>query len=103
MATEIPETPYEVYCSRCRVTAPVGTKLCLHCGGRISRQRGTQAVFLPSTLETGHGAREAGASPHTAEFPPDEEIIARPRRLSPMSVVWIVAALAVALQRACAT
>lgn len=103
MATEIPKTPYEVYCAHCRVTAPVGTKRCLHCGGRISRHRGTQAVFVPSTLETGQGALEAGASSHTAEFPPDEEVIARPRRLSPMSVVWIVAALAVAIQRACAT
>jgi hypothetical protein len=102
MATEIPETPFEVYCTRCRVTAPVGTKHCLHCGNRISRHRGTQSVIVPSALETGHGHLEAGAAPGHAELPADEEMMARPRRLSPMSVVWIVAALAVAIQRTCA-
>ena len=33
-----PQNPYEVYCYRCNVTAPVGTRRCLHCGGPLSRE-----------------------------------------------------------------
>ena len=29
------QTPYEVYCFRCRVTFPVEARRCLHCGGRL--------------------------------------------------------------------
>jgi hypothetical protein len=32
-----PQNPYEVYCYQCNVTAPVGTRRCIHCGGSISR------------------------------------------------------------------
>ena len=28
-------TPYEVYCFRCRVTFPIGSRQCLHCGGPL--------------------------------------------------------------------
>lgn len=28
-------TPYEVYCFRCRVTFPIGSRHCLHCGGPL--------------------------------------------------------------------
>jgi hypothetical protein len=29
------QTPYEVYCFRCRVTFPAEARRCLHCGGRL--------------------------------------------------------------------
>jgi hypothetical protein len=29
------QTPYEVYCFDCRVTFPVGTRRCLHCGSPL--------------------------------------------------------------------
>jgi len=32
-----PQNPYEIYCYQCNVTAPVGTRRCIHCGGLISR------------------------------------------------------------------
>ena len=43
---EGPQTPYEVYCYNCRVTAAAGTSRCVHCGGRLSgrAQRGGAAV-----------------------------------------------------------
>jgi len=43
---EGPQTPYEVYCYNCRVTAATGTSRCVHCGGRLSgrAQRGGAAV-----------------------------------------------------------
>ena len=37
MRTPGPQNPYEVYCYQCNVTAPVGTRRCIHCGGSISR------------------------------------------------------------------
>ncbi len=43
---EGPQTPYEVYCYNCRVTAAAGTSRCVHCGGRMGglAQRGGAAV-----------------------------------------------------------
>jgi hypothetical protein len=29
------QTPYEVYCFRCRVTFPAEARRCLHCGGPL--------------------------------------------------------------------
>jgi len=37
-----PQNPYEVYCYQCNVSAPVGTRRCLHCGGRLSGMREQQ-------------------------------------------------------------
>jgi PHP family Zn ribbon phosphoesterase len=37
MRTPGPQNPYEVYCYQCNVTAPAGTRRCIHCGGSISR------------------------------------------------------------------
>ena len=90
MQAEAPRTPYEIHCARCRVTFPVGTKRCLHCGGRLTRDRMPQNVVFPPALEM------------PGEFP-DEEASRRSSRISPITVLWIVAALGVAIQRACAS
>jgi hypothetical protein len=49
-----------------------------------------QPIVLPPLVET------------PGEFP-DEEASKRSSRVSPISVLWIVAALGVAIQRACAS
>ena len=36
-AEAAPTNPYEVYCTHCRVSFPVGTRVCVHCGQRIGR------------------------------------------------------------------
>ena len=41
---ESPTSPYEVRCSRCDVTFPIGTRQCIHCGGAISG-RGTGGLL----------------------------------------------------------
>ncbi len=89
MQTQGPRTPHEVYCNRCRVSFAPGTKRCIHCGDRLARGRVQPELLLPPPLE---------APQELAE----EEISRRGSRFSPISILWIVAALAVGLQRACA-
>ncbi len=90
MQTQGPRTPYEVYCNRCRVSFAPGTKRCIHCGDRLARSRLQPEMMLPPPLETPQELAE-------------EEISRRGSRFSPISILWIVAALAVGIQRACAT
>jgi hypothetical protein len=74
--------PYEVSCARCRVTFPVGTRVCLHCGQPIGRP----AVVL----------RPAGP-----EEILEQDLPARPLAFSPMTLVWVLAAVATVIYRAC--
>jgi hypothetical protein len=81
-------TPYEVYCQRCRVSFPIGTRSCMHCGQPIG----------PSTLEAALLARRAGP-------PADEDGLAetpmRALKASPMTLVWVLAGVATIAYRAC--
>lgn len=86
MQLEGPQTPYEVLCRRCQVSFPVGTRHCVHCGGRIGRER----LALPST----------SADPLPDEFG-EQEVAPRSRFLSPFTVMWLLLALAGALYRQC--
>jgi len=59
---------FEVYCNRCKVSFPVGTRRCLHCGGRLSRERGAPEPleaqpFLLGPAEEGEGPRRSPISP----------------------------------------
>jgi hypothetical protein len=51
MRTIGPQNPYEIYCYHCNVSAPVGTRRCIHCGGRLSGERGPQRAELMSLFE----------------------------------------------------
>lgn len=84
-----PQTPYEVYCYSCRVSFPVGTKRCLHCGGPVGR--GAERAVLQRALPRTHEQEVA-----------EEELPTRSGRLSPIAIVWLVLALGGALYRACA-
>lgn len=46
-----PQSPHEVYCYQCNVTAPVGTPRCIHCGGRLSGAREQQRTALTDLLK----------------------------------------------------
>ena len=87
MQQDGPKTPYEVYCPNCRVTFPVGTKQCLHCGARVGRSRFQPTLDLPPGSEDVLGEQEP----------------ARRSGLSPFTLVWVVLLLAGYLYRACAT
>jgi hypothetical protein len=83
---------YEVFCHRCRVTAPPDRRRCFHCGGPLSPRQTPQGVLSAHPLEL------ATATEEDAEDPQGELA----RRMKWMSaLVWVVLGLSVALARAC--
>jgi ribosomal protein L37E len=91
MAERHPYTPtaFEVYCQRCRVTFPVGTRTCLHCGGRLARERQARSGLAVPQEELDPEAVLA-----------EEELPVR-RALSPFTAIWVLLAIAATLYRAC--
>ena len=86
MEAQSPQTPYEVFCPRCKVTFPVGARHCLHCGGRLARERG-QLIEAPLSFD------EGGA--------PVEDEGPRMGRFSPVALIWVLLFVAGTLYRAC--
>jgi hypothetical protein len=84
-----PQTPYEVYCYDCRVTFPVGTRRCIHCGRPI----GATPLRPGATPIT----PDAGQLPEDMELPGQVSV----RKLGGMSL-WVLLALGAALSRFCA-
>ncbi|HEY5657604.1 MAG TPA: hypothetical protein VIY27_07420 [Myxococcota bacterium] len=84
--TDGPQTPFEVYCFNCRVTFPVGTRRCVHCGGPIGRRGPTLGTQLPMEL------------PAAEEDVPVEFSLGR--RLGGLSL-WALVALGAVLSRMC--
>ena len=71
MQQEGPQNDHEVYCHTCKVSAPVGQRRCLHCGGRLMGRKDQKQLTRPITLEEESAldspARKFGAaSPATA-------------------------------------
>jgi hypothetical protein len=106
-------TEYEVRCPRCNVSFPVGTRTCLHCGGRT--MRGEQAASLrrgeplPSPFEP--RTRGAPGEPVETGLPrplpvdveqEEEEQSTRGRLLrAGVTVLWILLAIGFSAARAC--
>jgi hypothetical protein len=86
MRESMAANPYEVYCTRCRVSFPVGTKACMHCGQPI-RAPGAAAALI--------GARSAGGDEAADELP------MRTVSFSPMTLVWVLVAVGTVIYRAC--
>ena len=64
MRTSGSQNPYEVYCYQCNVTAPIGTRRCVHCGGRLSGAQEPRRATLTDLLEGRiTGADEEGEEP----------------------------------------
>ena len=81
-----PVNPYEVYCTRCSVSFPVGTRTCVHCGQPIGRTAPVaRAQRAPGPLDEG----------------PAEELPTRSLAFSPMTFVWLLAAVATVIYRSC--
>jgi hypothetical protein len=89
MQSDPGRVPYEVYCPSCRVTFPVGTRRCLHCGGRVGPQGSAGMSIEPPPAEQAEEVDIGGE-----ERP-------RIRSLSPLTVLWVLLLLAGSLYRAC--
>jgi hypothetical protein len=94
MQVETSETPYEIRCHQCQVSFPLGTRQCVHCGERLGRGRGR---FVPTpNPEEPWDLDSLEEEEHAAEATPS-----RRRFLSPFTLIWLVAAVGLSIQRAC--
>jgi hypothetical protein len=75
-----PQNPYEIYCDQCNVSAPVGTRRCIHCGGRLSGAQGAQRSGFADLLKAELAV--AGAE--------EEELEPSIGSAVPKIVMWIV-------------
>ena len=80
--------PFEVYCTRCRVSFPVGTRTCMHCGHPIASRPAGAAVVMRS-----------GASDEEAA----EELPLHGLKASPLTILWLLAGVATVAYRACSS
>jgi len=86
---------FEVRCDRCSVTYPVGTRTCIHCGGRLGRGGGIRAIRAEL------GAAAARGAPAPAEIE-EEELPGRSGIMSPVAILWVVLLVGGAIYRLCA-
>ena len=86
MRGSTPVNPYEVRCTRCSVSFPVGTRVCMHCGQPIGRPA-TEMAGLPRVMASDEEALQ--------------ELPLRALKASPLTIVWLVAGLATVAYRAC--
>ncbi len=86
MDASTPGTPYEVRCERCRVSFPLGTRRCIHCGETIGRKRRRARIPLP----LGH-----------EEVLVEEELPSKSGGFSPLTFVWLLLLLGGYLYRSC--
>ena len=82
----MPANPYEVYCTRCSVSFPVGTRTCVHCGQPIGRAA---------------PVARAQRAPGPLDEDPPEPLPTRSLAFSPMTFVWLLAAVATVIYRSC--
>jgi hypothetical protein len=86
-----PQSPYEVYCYQCNVSAAVGTRRCVHCGGRLTGAEGTRRAVLTNLLGAEFGeANEDG-----------EELATSIGSAAPKIALWILLLIGGSLYRLC--
>ena len=88
-----PDAPFEVYCGRCRVTFPVGTRRCIHCGGPTGPSREVAAAV---SARLGGPVRDEDAG---LEETPEQ--LVRPRAFSPLTLLWIALVIGGYAMRSC--
>ena len=107
-------TEYEVRCSRCDVSFPVGQKRCIHCGGRLGSRGVKEMGFTPAegfkppgvgydSSEQGQGLRAASGTPLAMDEESESEAPAGRFGFlrGGMTLVWIVLAGLYSILRAC--
>ena len=90
MQAHDPNNSFQVYCDRCNVTAPVGTRRCIHCGGRLPGARGAQRTALTELFK-----------PEFIETNEEEEFTPSIRSAGPKVAMWILLLIGGFLYRLC--
>jgi len=92
MRSPDPQNAYEVYCHQCNVTAPVGTRRCIHCGGLLSRgEQDPRRAALAALV----GAQVSERDEDVAEPTPSLGSVA------PKLILWAVLLIGGFLYRVC--
>ncbi|MCH8082963.1 MAG: hypothetical protein IH885_01890 [Myxococcales bacterium] len=94
MQARDPQTPYQVYCYQCNVTAPPETRRCLHCGGRLSGARNSKQAALTNLTDL----FKSDSSEADEE---GEELTTTIGSAAPKVVMWIVIVLGGFFYRLC--
>ncbi len=119
---ERPRSSYESYCFNCKVTFPIETRRCLHCGERVSnpqkRVRGSIDQMAKQIAEASRKREQTSPSQEASDSSMIEELAAAgipgaalpkddvdeliPTRRSPsLTMIWILLAFVGATVRAC--
>ncbi len=91
------QRPFEVYCLRCGVSFPAGTRTCIHCGNRTVRERPVKQAVRISPVPGG----AVPGDEMDEEFDVEDEIRRR-SRFSPVALMWVVLLIIGTIYRACA-
>ena len=106
---------YETWCHACSVSFPVGTKKCLHCGGRVRPERPRASMrrreaaevdlLAASPLSYSDEVDSLTARPDQpvsdAPLEPEEEPARRSLLRGGMTVIWMILLAAGYAWRAC--
>jgi hypothetical protein len=100
---------FEVRCERCNVSFPVGTKTCIHCGGRIDPHNTTETqIHLAGADAPAREARAARPIDVMADpFEPDTEGAEEPMSVgrtlirSLGGLIWVIVLIGFTLARSC--
>lgn len=87
-------TAYEVLCHHCNVTFPVGSKRCIHCGGRLGRRSEGRRLSLDMATPSQQAASFQGAET-------DEEEPQKRSNFMPAALLWALLFAGMSIHRAC--
>jgi len=101
-------SPFEVRCHRCNVTFPIGTRQCIHCGGRIDQD--DQSGILESIHEVDPGRGGLSSKPIDVMADPgdsDEMDSDAPSSVGASLIrslggfIWVIVLIGFTLARSC--
>ena len=82
---QTPTQAFEVWCNTCQTSFAAGTKRCIHCGERLSKQRSRRSrARLSARIED-----QVALPPEIDDVLVEDQEPQKKPGLSPMTAVWI--------------
>lgn len=97
---EGPQTPYEVYCYACQASFALGTRNCVHCGGRLASGETPRAPELGTSISPVPAGPGGAGPPTDAEEGEESPTVGMLRRLGG-GMLWFIIVVAVTISRMC--